>query len=488
LQEERSRSSRSCRPSLAHDRIVLFLCVLAIAAPNESLAQAGSNTQGLSAGSTLHVSGTLTVGNSTSHSHHPTVKPSPCATYKDQKSCATAVDASAQLKAGEMFLGFGQYSRAKTSCESAFATTLDSLEENKAKTCLEEAVVAIHDQQRIEINAALAKIDSCRSRKEFDKADSLTADLRKRYADAPTELDGPREYLESQLLLRSPQSSDFLAPAFEKLDPVIAYAIALVCLLLFILLIALILRKVFQWCSATIRAVDNKILWRVWSVADGDNCGAAGAVMEALKLDNNVLLRDHYRGEFEASSLLLSPLPRRIGGEEFPDIWWNFIHDRSVLCGIERLPIDEMKRHSFALEEAFDEIDLKVAGAEIKGVVGILRSLKRWFFKGFPALQAYAGRSGADDHANANIRLTCIYKRSWLDRQRGPKSANSGHEDTISVLASTEIQRFADPVSLAAHRAAFKLFYRLAQPSTHPDQVTAIASFHQGVALLLLLL
>ena len=52
-----------------------------------------------------------------------------------------------------------------------------------------------------------------------------------------------------------------------------------------------------------------------------------------------------------------------------------------------------MQLHSFALEEAFDEIDLKLAGAEIKGFVGVFKTFKRWLYNGFPALQAFAGKT-----------------------------------------------------------------------------------------------
>jgi hypothetical protein len=218
--------------------------------------------------------------------------------------------------------------------------------------------------------------------------------------------------------------------------------------------------------------------------------------MEGLKLDNNVLLRDHFRNEFKAPSLLISPLPETIGSKNSPDIWWNFLSPRSEPCGIEQLPIEKMKRHSFALEEAFDEIDLKIAGTEVRGIVGIFGSFKRWYFKGFPALQAFAGETGSEDHASATIRLTCIFKSNWIDRQLLRSQPNSQvvsqshyrQKDTISVFASTELQRYADPIGLAAHRAAFKLFYRLASRETHPDQVNAVAAFHQGAALLLILI
>jgi hypothetical protein len=207
-----------------------------------------------------------------------------------------------------------------------------------------------------------------------------------------------------------------------------------------------------------------------------------------LKLDNNVLLREHFRGEFKAPSLLLSPLPLRqeqIAAGDPAEVWWNFLHPRSRKYGIEDLPIDRMRRHSFSLEEAFDEIDLKVAGAEIKGLLGVFKTVKRWFFKGFPAMQAFAGTSGDGEKASATIRLTCNYRRIWITRAFVSKR---DQDDTISVFASTEEQQFADPVGLAAHRAAFKVFYRLADPSKHADEVTAIAAFHQAISLLFLLL
>lgn len=55
---------------------------------------------------------------------------------------------------------------------------------------------------------------------------------------------------------------------------------------------------------------------------------------------------------------------------------------------------------------------------------------------------------------------------------------------TISVYSSTEEQEFVDAIGLAAQRAAFKLFYRLAMPRKDPDEISAAAAFHQGVVLL----
>ena len=101
---------------------------------------------------------------------------------------------------------------------------------------------------------------------------------------------------------------------------------------------------------------------------------------------------------------------------------------------MEVIPIKDMRLHSLELQEVFDEIDLKVAGAEIKGLVGVFKSVKRWFCKDYPALQAFTGKSGLDGQMSETVRLTCTYRRHWLARRLPSRKET---EDCISVLAES---------------------------------------------------
>jgi len=85
--------------------------------------------------------------------------------------------------------------------------------------------------------------------------------------------------------------------------------VAIISIVFLVLLIALLVRWAHRSVFFMVRHWSKKVRWRVWSVIDDEKRGAAGAIMEALKSDNNVLFRDHFRGEFKASSLLLSPIP-----------------------------------------------------------------------------------------------------------------------------------------------------------------------------------
>ncbi|MBB5061555.1 hypothetical protein HDF16_006291 [Granulicella aggregans] len=454
-----------------------------------------------------------------------------CVKGETAEECAARRATDSGIGVGNAFLALPNpnYSRARTACESALVTARTVEQRQAATACFSTATRGIHAEQHREIGISLRDIDTALWKKDFAHAASLSDALRKQYASWPSEMDGPNEYITDQLQMRPGDFSEhpvlypklkafgtWVLNTINYLVSVLKYVVYVlgigVGLWLVVLAIATKRRNARESCQER-DGKNGRTGWRVWNITDKDGTGAAGVIMEALKLGNNTLLRDHYLHQYVAPSLLLSPLPAT---EQEPGqgitIWWNFLAGRKWSCPIETVPVAEMGRHTFSFEEALDDIDLKVAGTDIRGVFSAYRSLRRWYYQGYPELQATVGSSGEDKDKVATIRLTCNIERGWGGTAATTPSAAAGsartsvaataasvaapltvggvavQTNTISVFASSEPQRFADHLGLAAHRAAFKLFYRLAEPGIHPDHVGAVASFFQGMSLLLLLL
>jgi hypothetical protein len=151
--------------------------------------------------------------------------------------------------------------------------------------------------------------------------------------------------------------------------------------------------------------------------------------------------------------------------------------------------------------EAFDELDVKVGSVEAKGIVSLFRTLRKWLDRGLPAAQGtvYTLPQGADGQSYACVRITCNWttelqalssprdsSSTGEDRQDGEELSadeDSPGDETLSVFASSAHDPSIDAIALSAQRAAFKLFHRLATKSS-PTYATAVANFHQGVALI----
>jgi hypothetical protein len=440
-----------------------------------------------------------------------------CEKWKNQQDCEANHKAISQLVAGEAFLAVDEYLKAKAACEAALllpATT------ERARTCITKAKKALQDGANAANNRSVAQIELGLKQLDFyleegevDKAFSMAGDLRKQFATGSQEGSTAESYLVKQLDQRFRRS--YLSPWLGPLQRLVTALIPAV--LTWLVKIAIILLSIWgawglfkaltTWHrnrmrrGAFRRELTGITRWRVWNVAENEPRGATGPVMEALRLETNSLLSDHlperHPHRHDPPSLLVSPIPTSAGP---PNVWSNLLaarpHSKNS-NNIENLPMDEMQRHSFLLEEAFDEIDAKLPGVELKGLVGIYKNLRRWHYQDDPALHAFA----ASDEKTASVRLT-TYRKTWprdpeenserlLGRLRSFVNRNlppKPREETISVLASSPRSDHVDAIGLAAHRAAFKLFYRLAKDDAHPNEITAIAAFYQGRALLLLVL
>jgi hypothetical protein len=159
---------------------------------------------------------------------------------------------------------------------------------------------------------------------------------------------------------------------------------------------------------------------------------------------------------------------------------------------MEVLPLKEFQKHRFIQVEAFDELDVKVAGVEAKGLIGLFRTLRKLLDRGLPAAQGIVYRlrtGGAAPQSYACVRITCNWtadvKALTRNRKRHHRSDDEDdrQDETVSVFASTADDLSIDAIALSAQRAAFKLFHRLALRSSSA-YATAVANFHQGVELI----
>jgi hypothetical protein len=229
------------------------------------------------------------------------------------------------------------------------------------------------------------------------------------------------------------------------------------------------------------------IEWNVWSIQDKQNRGAAGPVMDALNTANNPLLSR----QFIPSSLLLVPSFALNWGTESL-VWRDFLDRPREPIDMEVLPLKEFQKHRFIQVEAFDELDVKVAGVEAKGLIGLFRTLRKLLDRGLPAAQGIVYRlrtGGATPQSYACVRITCNWtadvKALTRNRKRHHRSDDEDdrQDETVSVFASTADDLSIDAIALSAQRAAFKLFHRLALRSSSA-YATAVANFHQGVELI----
>ncbi|MEG9435382.1 hypothetical protein JAO29_04290 [Edaphobacter sp. HDX4] len=422
-------------------------------------------------------------------------------------------DGSAQLAYGTALLSAGKYAVARTACQAALnaaaTATAQSLEpglssavtmvatrlQKESILCMARADESIHHGQSEAIDLALQEIERQRWSKDSERAVAMLDDLRKRYADDLYEKGGAAEQLNGKVRRAKTMPSwrnarDLIVESWWPALPFAMKFLAFV-LIMFVLWASFRLFMLFGLRSTERQ---RRYKWRVWSVIDKTEQGAAGPIMEALDLGSNALLKRYFDHDGETYSILLSPFaavrrdseapvegdrklrreesPRSASPDAAPPIWLNFLGPRGGPLTIESPPIASMKEHTFVLQEAVEELDFAIAGTEVKGIVGAARAVRRWLYKGLPATAAFAYRGGSDGAKDAVVRLTCV--SGW------------GSSRTCSVIASTEEGAYTNALDLAAHRAAFKLFYRLAVPTMYADQVTAIAAFQQALLLMML--
>ena len=445
--------------------------------------------------------------------HHRKPAANNCTRAPQSKACSALADARAQLGYGKALLSAGKYAPARNACqaalnaaETAFAQPVQvSLAgavasaatelQKEALNCMGSADENIHSGESEAIDLVMQDVEKQRWSKDPERAAAMLDDLRKRYADDLYEKGGAAAYLNRKVggTKRTPTWHNMMDFIVESWWPALPFAIKLLaCVLVMFVLWAFMRLSMLL----ALRTSERRRLykWRVWSVADRTEQGAAGPIMEALDLGSNALLKRYFDYDGAPYSILLSPFaairfddepgvggdkkprreesPKAASPDAAPPIWLNFLGPRGAPLSIESPPIEAMKRHSFILQEAVEELDFSIAGTQVKGIVGVARAFRRWLYKGLPAAAAFAYREGSDGAKNAVVRITCV--SGW------------GSSRTCSVIATTEEGAYTNALDLAAHRAAFKLFYRLAVPTMHADQVTAIAAFQQALLLMML--
>jgi hypothetical protein len=419
---------------------------------------------------------------------------------QEQVLAGTALEeADADLQMARPLLRIGEFQSAKQSCVNALnalskvdsARFLDAKHrfsaestpnlEASATACL-TTVNAAADTLALENLVSLtATMHAYASAGDIEKAKLLHDDLRVRYSQLSSTYPRARGFAET-ILREKPAFLDWRKSVlgWVRLDlPLIVLKIALMVagtLILFSLFWPL------RWIVNISRkvSVTGQVKWFVQYIKDEENQSAAGAVMDALTVDGNALIRDPFR----PPALLLEP--PNFGIIEGNGIWWEFFGTVRPLFDIEELPRDDMKKHRFVMDEALDEINIKIAGKEVSGLVALSRNISRWFNKGYPTvIGAILKMTASSSNVSWAVRLTATSRSSWLHRFIvQARRENELKNITISVHSTSQEQEFVDAIGLAAQRSAFKLFYRISRPNTDPDFVTASAAFHQALVLL----
>jgi hypothetical protein len=340
--------------------------------------------------------------------------------------------------------------------------------------CISQSIRGQDEIDADNLKRLLAAIDTNRRAGDLDKAKALYEELRAKYASLPPSSIRARELAASGLerfasLPVDPPWSSLVTKFTNRLTaslPTIAFVFA-ACLIVIWLLLGM---RYFKRFVTHLSSRLGNTTWTVESIQDTEKQGAAGAVMDALCMESNPLLRH----PFEPPALLLIPP----GFGTVDGIWWSFFGTQRSRFGIEDFPHEAMSRHVFVLSGSFEDVNLKLAGQEVSGLVPLFRNIRRWVRRGFPSVEGAILRlERPGGGVSWAVRLTAIANQAWVQAIGSP-------DLTVSVHSSSNEQEYVDAIGLAAQRSAFKLFYRLGEPTAHVDMVTAAAAFHQGVILL----
>jgi hypothetical protein len=398
---------------------------------------------------------------------------------------------------GRYYLDHGQYEAALTVCQGALKLngTLQP-----ARACVEQTILKLQEMRREKLSARLAVVDARLLRGEVDEAFAEIARIQDYLAPAMSPLGDFDKQMNADVAARLNRAKwlKWLPWIFTSL-PVLFWTILKICGVVvagwLVWLLLVFVRELYlrHQKYRTRKLESEGVDWTVWSIRDAQNQGAAGPVMDALNPQNNPLLNK----PLKPSSLLLVPSLAATHHAAVDDtkespIWRDFLDPPRDAIDMEILPLREFEKHRFIQIEAFDELDVKVAGVEAKGLIGLLRTLRKWIDRGLPAAQGMVytlSSKGAEGQSYACVRITC----NWTTAQKAlsspaPRNDPSEHEDspedeTLSVFASSVENPSIDAVALSAQRAAFKLFHRLVTKSS-PTYATAVANFHQGVELI----
>lgn len=448
------------------------------------------------------------------HPHPSPVLPKPtcdsCDCERQKTACTLAIaaeKAAGDAELGRYYLDTGQYEAAFTICQEALklASTLPS-----ARSCDAEALKILREERKKKLPARLAAVDARLSRGEVNEAFGEIERIRSELAPTQSPLGDFDEQMNAEIAIRLNRAKwlKWFTWIFAGL-PILFWAILKV---FAVFLAVLLVGKLLQYALdlflrhqryRTRKLESEGVSWTVWSIRDAQDQGAAGPVMDALNPKNNPLLNK----SLKPSALLLVPLlpvgdDTGVGDVNESLVWRDFLDPPRDAIDMEILPLAAFEKHRFIQIEAFDELDIKVGGVEAKGVIGLFRTFRKWLDRGLPATQGtvYTLLSGEiDKRSYACVRITCNWTTELQalssqndsssdgdhrpDGEHPPESEHRPGDETLSVFASSAHDPSIDAVALSAQRAAFKLFHRLATKSS-PTYATAVANFHQGVALI----
>jgi hypothetical protein len=209
--------------------------------------------------------------------------------------------------------------------------------------------------------------------------------------------------------------------------------------------------------------------------------------MDALDPNANPLLAAYLNPQtIPRAQLLLSPPfldssgDHRPGGYASKLVWKNFVSgapprnrtdDWKNQFEIERFYPDPWGEAfpRFKSNPAYEEIDVTVGKFTLKGIVSLRNLFWRWLRQyrksvvGVVTGPKVEGKHVWSVRLNANVPPT-----DW----------------TASVYADGLPQEYGDPLGQVAQRAAFKLVLRMVNPYLTANEVTARASYRQGIQLL----
>jgi hypothetical protein len=418
-----------------------------------------------------------------------------CDCEKQKAACSLAVateQATQDADLGRFYLDHGHYQAAYAICQDALKLA-SSLQ--PARFCLDEAIIKLREERRTVLSARLAAVDAHLWRGEVNDAFTELGRIRADLAPSSSllgDFDGQMNQ-EMSKRLDWTRYLQWWSWFFATLPSLLWKLLAFLVLAFLVWLIFSAAFELFQRHKQyrTRKLESARVDWTVWSIRDDQNRGAAGPVMDALNPESNPLLSR----VLKPSSLLLVPDLAVLGrkAEETETlVWRDFLDSPRDPIDMERLPLEEIKKHRFIQIEAFEELDVKVAGLEAKGLMGLIRTFRKWLDRGLPAAQGTVytlTTEGTEQRSYACVRITC----NWTSAVKAlsspaPRGAaedeDTGPQDmTLSVFASSVHDPSIDAVALSAQRAAFKLFHRLATKSS-PTYASAVANFHQGVELI----
>lgn len=481
-----------CAPRLA---IVMGALTMAICASAPALAQSAPAGQ---TQLTEHLTGTLTL-----------VQPRRVV----RKASPVCPDVSLKIESGDALTTYRKPEQGLDACRAALEAACNAAQSQAARNCIQGAIA-----QRVTldyIDSRLRLIDYYLGCHWCNQAYEVSTELQDRFGAqatpgskfAPLIQPGPRQqelksYVEMELAKRPGLQDEQhwvsrslswvgqyfgVCPVLRSRDLIswLLASLKWLARVLFWLFLAWAALQIFGLWWRGRNSLGNDC-WIVWSIGDDSKCGAAGAVMDALDFRSNSLLARYFsndaaRREWERRrrQFLLAPpffSTDNIRLAQSALVWLDFLEapSESGSTRIEKLPGADALPH-FVMDNAYDEIDVTVAGFALKGIYGLYRNLKRYRDRNFKSVIGVVSESKREGGPS-----------SWSVRLNANEPGTTERNRTMSVYADSVPMSYGDPLGQVAERAAFKLVLRIVSRDLDGHDVTAVAAFRQGVELLLL--